>query len=101
MCTQGHALIAERCEHKGLAIAANTPRPRWGEAVAEPAMTLAAVVWRRSTILQPKVERYRLRAAPVFGVEKNSPAASAHGLLRPGAETQIVQRAQPLFVHPG
>ena len=33
-------LIAERCEHKSLAITANTP---WGEVFVEPAMTVAAV----------------------------------------------------------
>ena len=36
-------LIAERYEHKSVAIAANTPFSQWGEVFVEPAMTLAAV----------------------------------------------------------
>jgi hypothetical protein len=36
-------LIAERYEHKSLAITANTPFSQWGELFVEPAMTLGAV----------------------------------------------------------
>ena len=58
-------LIAERYEHKSLAITANTPFSRWGEVFVEPAMTLAAVdrLVHHSTILEMNVESYRRRAA--------------------------------------
>ena len=58
-------LIAERYEHKSLAITANTPFSQWGEVFVEPAMTLAAVdrLVHHSTILEMNVESYRRRAA--------------------------------------
>ena len=58
-------LIAERYEHKSLAITANTPFSQWGEIFVEPAMTLAAVdrLVHHSTILEMNVESYRRRAA--------------------------------------
>ena len=58
-------LIAERYEHKSLAITANTPFSEWGDVFAEPAMTLAAVdrLVHHSTILEMNVESYRRRAA--------------------------------------
>ena len=67
-------LIAERYEHKSLAITANTPFSQWGEVFVEPAMTLAAVdrLVHHSTILEMNVESYRRRAAQAGG----APAAS-------------------------
>ena len=58
-------LIAERYEHRSLAITANTPFSQWGEIFVEPAMTLAAVdrLVHHSTILEMNVESYRRRAA--------------------------------------
>jgi DNA replication protein DnaC len=58
-------LIAERYEHKSLAITANTPFSQWGEVFVEPAMTLAAVdrLVHHSTILEMNVESYRRRTA--------------------------------------
>ncbi len=58
-------LIAERYEHKSLAITANTPFSQWGEVFVEPAMTLAAVdrLVHHATILEMNVESYRRRAA--------------------------------------
>jgi DNA replication protein DnaC len=58
-------LIAERYEHKSLAITANTPFSQWGEVFVEPAMTLAAVdrLVHHSTILEMNVESYRRRVA--------------------------------------
>lgn len=58
-------LIAERYEHKSLAITANTPFSQWGEVFVEPAMTLAAVdrLVHHSTILEMNVQSYRRRAA--------------------------------------
>ena len=58
-------LIAERYEHKSLAITANTPFSQWGEVFVEPAMTLAAVdrLVHHATILEMNVESYRQRAA--------------------------------------
>jgi len=58
-------LIAERYEHKSLAITANTPFSQWGEVFVEPALTLAAVdrLVHHSTILEMNVESYRRRAA--------------------------------------
>jgi len=58
-------LIAERYEHKSLAITANAPFSQWGEVFVEPAMTLAAVdrLVHHSTILEMNVESYRRRAA--------------------------------------
>lgn len=58
-------LIAERYEHKSLAITANTPFSQWGEVFVEPAMTLAAVdrLVHHSTILEMNVESYRRRSA--------------------------------------
>ena len=66
-------LIAERYEHKSLAITANTPFSQWGEVFVEPAMTLAAVdrLVHHSTILEMNVERYRRRTAQ----EGGAPAA--------------------------
>ena len=62
-------LIAERYEHKSLAITANTPFSQWGEVFVEPAMTLAAVdrLVHHSTILEMYVESYRRRAAQTGG----------------------------------
>lgn len=62
-------LIAERYEHKSLAITANTPFSQWGEVFVEPAMTLAAVdrLVHHSTILEMNVESYRRRAAQTAG----------------------------------
>ncbi len=62
-------LIAERYEHKSLAITANTPFSQWGEVFVEPAMTLAAVdrLVHHSTILEMNVESYRRRAAQAEG----------------------------------
>ena len=62
-------LIAERYEHKSLAITANTPFSQWGEVFVEPAMTLAAVdrLVHHSTILEMNVESYRRRAAQSGG----------------------------------
>ena len=62
-------LIAERYEHKSLAITANTPFSQWGEVFVEPAMTLAAVdrLVHHSTILEMNVESYRRRAAQTGG----------------------------------
>lgn len=58
-------LIAERYEHKSLAITANTPFSQWGEVFVEPAMTLAAVdrLVHHATILEMNVESYRRRSA--------------------------------------
>ena len=58
-------LIAERYEHKSLAITANTPFSQWGEVFVEPAMTLAAVdrLVHHATILEMNVESYRRRTA--------------------------------------
>jgi len=58
-------LIAERYEHKSLAVTANTPFSQWGEVFVEPAMTLAAVdrLVHHSTILKMNVESYRRRSA--------------------------------------
>ncbi|HNR82256.1 IS21-like element helper ATPase IstB [Ottowia sp.] len=58
-------LIAERYEHKSLAVTANTPFSQWGEVFVEPAMTLAAVdrLVHHSTILEMNVESYRRRSA--------------------------------------
>jgi len=58
-------LIAERYEHKSLAVTANTPFSKWGEVFVEPAMTLAAVdrLVHHSTILEMNVESYRRRSA--------------------------------------
>jgi DNA replication protein DnaC len=58
-------LIAERYEHKSLAITANTPFSQWGDVFVEPAMTLAAVdrLVHHSTILEMNVESYRRRCA--------------------------------------
>ena len=58
-------LIAERYEHKSLAITANTPFSQWGEVFVEPAMTLAAVdrLVHHSTILEMNVESYRSKEA--------------------------------------
>ena len=66
-------LIAERYEHKSLAITANTPFSQWGEVFVEPAMTLAAVdrLVHHSTILEMNVESYRRRTAQ----EGGAPAA--------------------------
>jgi DNA replication protein DnaC len=62
-------LIAERYEHKSLAITANTPFSQWGEVFVEPAMTLAAVdrLVHHSTILEMNVESYRRRSAQAEG----------------------------------
>jgi DNA replication protein DnaC len=62
-------LIAERYEHKSLAITANTPFSQWGEVFVEPAMTLAAVdrLVHHSTILEMNVESYRRRSAQTAG----------------------------------
>lgn len=62
-------LIAERYEHKSLAITANTPFPQWGEVFVEPAMTLDVVdrLVHHSTILEMNVESYRRRAAQAGG----------------------------------
>jgi DNA replication protein DnaC len=62
-------LIAERYEHKSLAITANTPFSQWGEVFVEPAMTLAAVdrLVQHSTILEMNVEIYRRRTAQAEG----------------------------------
>ena len=62
-------LIAERYEHKSLAITANTPFSQWGAVFVEPAMTLAAVdrLVHHSTILEMNVESYRRRAAQAEG----------------------------------
>jgi DNA replication protein DnaC len=62
-------LIAERYEHKSLAITANTPFSQWGEVFVEPAMTLAAVdrLVHHSTILEMNVESYRRRVAQTGG----------------------------------
>ncbi len=62
-------LIAERYEHKSLAITANTPFSQWGEVFVEPAMTLAAVdrLVHHSTILEMNVESYRRRTAQAEG----------------------------------
>ena len=58
-------LIAERYEHKSLAVTANTPFSQWGDVFVEPAMTLAAVdrLVHHSTILEMNVESYRRRSA--------------------------------------
>lgn len=58
-------LIAERYEHKSLAVTANTPFSQWGEVFVEPAMTLAAVdrLVHHSSILEMNVESYRRRSA--------------------------------------
>lgn len=58
-------LIAERYEHRSLAVTANTPFSQWGEVFAEPAMTLAAVdrLVHHATILEMNVQSYRRRAA--------------------------------------
>ena len=58
-------LIAERYEHKSLAVTANTPFSKWGDVFVEPAMTLAAVdrLVHHSTILEMNVESYRRRSA--------------------------------------
>ncbi len=58
-------LIAERYEHKSLAITANTPFSQWGEVFVDPAMTLAAVdrLVHHSSILEMNVESYRRRTA--------------------------------------
>lgn len=70
-------LIAERYEHKSLAITANTPFSQWGEVFMEPAMTLAAVdrLVHHATILEMNVESYRRRSAkqggaPAAGLKK-------------------------------
>jgi DNA replication protein DnaC len=68
-------LIAERYEHKSLAITANTPFSQWGEIFMEPAMTLAAVdrLVHHATILEMNVESYRRRSAQQGG----APAAGS------------------------
>ena len=68
-------LIAERYEHKSLAITANTPFSQWGEVFMEPAMTLAAVdrLVHHATILEMNVESYRRRSAKQGG----APAAGS------------------------
>jgi len=62
-------LIAERYEHKSLAITANTPFSQWGEVFMEPAMTIAAVdrLVHHATILEMNVESYRRRSAQKGG----------------------------------
>jgi DNA replication protein DnaC len=62
-------LIAERYEHKSLAITANTPFSQWDEVFVQPAMTLAAVdrLVHHSTILEMNVESYRRRTAQAGG----------------------------------
>ena len=66
-------LIAERYEHKSLAITANTPFSQWGEIFVEPAMTLAAVdrLIHHATILEMNVESYRRRPTQ----DRGAPAA--------------------------
>jgi DNA replication protein DnaC len=58
-------LIAERYEHRSLAITANTPFSQWGEVFVEPAMTVAAVdrLVHHATILEMNVQSYRRRSA--------------------------------------
>ena len=58
-------LIAERYEHKSLAVTAEMPFSQWGEVFVEPAMTLAAVdrLLHHSTMLEMNVESYRRRSA--------------------------------------
>jgi DNA replication protein DnaC len=76
-------LIAERYEHKSLAITANTPFSQWGEVFVEPAMTLAAVdrLVHHSTILEMNVESYRRRTAQAAQTParrtRGTPAADA------------------------
>ena len=58
-------MIAERYEHKSLAITANQPFSGWDHVFAEPAMTLAAVdrLVHHATIFEMNVESFRRRAA--------------------------------------
>ncbi len=58
-------LIAERYEHRSIAITANTPFSQWGEVFVDTAMTLAAVdrLVHHATILEMNVESYRRRHA--------------------------------------
>lgn len=76
-------LIAERYEHKSLALTANTPFSQWGEVFNEPAMLLAAVdrLVHHSTILEMNVQSYRRRTAQAAQVPprrtRGSPTADA------------------------
>ena len=65
-------LIAERYEHKSLAITANTPFSQWGEVFVEPAMTLAAVdrLVHHSTILEMNVG-----ISPALGIGRDGAIA--------------------------
>ncbi len=78
-------LIAERYEHKSLAITANTPFSQWGEVFVEPAMTLAAVdrLVHHSTILEMNVESYRRRTAQA----SQTPARRTRAATTAGAPT--------------
>lgn len=78
-------LIAERYEHKSLAITANTPFSQWGEVFVEPAMTLAAVdrLVHHSTILEMNVESYRRRTAQAA----QTPARRTRGTTAADAST--------------
>lgn len=72
-------LIAERYEHKSLAVTANTPFSQWGEVFVEPAMTLAAVdrLVHHATILEMNVESYRRRTAPGSQAARRAQPAGA------------------------
>jgi DNA replication protein DnaC len=71
-------LIAERYEHKSLAITANTPFSQWGEVFVEPAMTLAAVdrLVHHATILEMNVESYRRRTAQGNQTRRAQPSST-------------------------
>ena len=71
-------LIAERYEHKSLAITANTPFSQWGEVFVEPAMTLAAVdrLVHHATILEMNVESYRRRTAQGSQARRTQPSST-------------------------
>ena len=74
-------LIAERYEHKSLAITANTPFSQWGDVFVEPAMTLAAVdrLVHHATILEMNVQSYRRRTAQQAQGQASTKPAPAKG----------------------
>lgn len=85
-------LIAERYEHKSIAITANTPFSQWSDVFVDPAMTIAAIdrLVHHSTILEMNVESYRRRSAQkqqtrAAGAAKPKPrSTAAEGVVEPG-----------------
>jgi DNA replication protein DnaC len=68
-------LIAERYEHKSLAITANTPFSQWSEVFVDAAMTVAAVdrLVHHATILEMNVQSFRQRTAQAAQTPQRKP----------------------------